>query len=107
MTATCSKDEMAAFEGFFEQAFRQWLASRSGSGQLPAVEAVLTVGEFCKANKISLSHFHKLKRAGDGPREIHAGGRVLISQQANRDWRLAREKSQSPSPPEPVEQEAA
>ena len=49
------------------------------------------IATFCTANRISESYYYALKRAGRGPREIKLGKRVLISPQAESDWRAARE----------------
>lgn len=50
-----------------------------------------TVREFCDAHRISLAFFYKMKSEGWGPREMHAGSRVLISFEAAAEWRRARE----------------
>jgi hypothetical protein len=52
---------------------------------------VHTIPSFCTSNAISESTYYKLKRQGRGPREIEIDGRVLITEEAERDWRLARE----------------
>jgi predicted DNA-binding transcriptional regulator AlpA len=50
-----------------------------------------TIPSFCKSNAISESLFYSLKRQGKGPREIDLGGRILITREAEADWRLERE----------------
>lgn len=50
-----------------------------------------TIEEFCEAHRISRGHFFNLKRAGLGPREMHVGGRVIISGEAAVEWRRERE----------------
>jgi hypothetical protein len=50
-----------------------------------------TIDEFCNAHRISRAHFFNLKKAGIGPREMHLGGRVVISREAAADWRRERE----------------
>ena len=46
---------------------------------------------FCENNGISESLYHKLKRLGKGPREIDLGDRIIITPQAEADWRRERE----------------
>jgi hypothetical protein len=38
-----------------------------------------SINEFCRRHMISHGQYYKLKNAGKGPRESHAGGRVLIT----------------------------
>ncbi|TJW44337.1 MAG: transcriptional regulator [Mesorhizobium sp.] len=56
------------------------------------VTAALTIPEFCQANRISRGSFYNLKKAGKAPRLMIVGNRVLISPEANAEWRLAREQ---------------
>ena len=51
-----------------------------------------TILSFCQSNAISESLFHKLKRQGRGPREIELDGRVIITEEAERDWRSQQER---------------
>ena len=46
---------------------------------------------FCASNHISESLYFSLKRQGRGPREIELDGRIIITPEAERDWRLERE----------------
>jgi hypothetical protein len=46
---------------------------------------------FCDRNAISESTYYKLKRLGKGPREIELFGRVIITPEAEADWRRDRE----------------
>jgi hypothetical protein len=48
----------------------------------------LTRAEFCALERMSLSTFHKLKRAGLGPDEVHFPGMafVRITAEARREW---------------------
>jgi hypothetical protein len=46
---------------------------------------------FCSSNKISESFYFKLKRQGKGPREIELDRRIIITPEAERDWRAERE----------------
>jgi hypothetical protein len=50
-----------------------------------------TIPSFCASNAISLAHYYKLKRQGKGPREIVLDKRVIISPEAEADWRRERE----------------
>jgi predicted DNA-binding transcriptional regulator AlpA len=56
------------------------------------VVAALTIPEFCQANRISRGSFYNLKKAGKAPRLMIVGNRVLISPEANAEWRIAREQ---------------
>jgi hypothetical protein len=38
-----------------------------------------TVAEFCVAHRVSQSMYYKMREAGKGPRESHAGTKILIS----------------------------
>jgi hypothetical protein len=46
---------------------------------------------FCQSNAISESTYFKLKRQGKGPREIELDGRIIITPEAEVDWRRERE----------------
>src|SRR5690349_16031434 len=54
----------------------------------------LTREEFCKLENISLSTYHKMKRNGTGPIELHYPGQsiVRITAQSRLDWQARREK---------------
>jgi hypothetical protein len=65
------------------------------SGEAPNLDA-FTIDEFCARNgPISRAHYYNLRKDGLGPREMHAGSRVLISAEAAADWRRAREEPRS------------
>jgi len=51
----------------------------------------LTRLAFRERNPMSESHYFKLKRQGRGPREIEVDGIILITPQAEADWRAERE----------------
>jgi hypothetical protein len=57
----------------------------------PAQAAAFSIGEFCRAHRLSPSMFFKLKAEGLGPREMQVGRRTLISVEAAAEWRRARE----------------
>jgi hypothetical protein len=48
--------------------------------------AAFTVDEFLVRNRISRGLFYKLVKGGTGPRIMKAGGRTLVSAEAERDW---------------------
>ena len=50
-----------------------------------------TIPSFCVSNAISESLYFDLKRKGRGPREIELDGRIIITPDAEADWRLERE----------------
>lgn len=51
----------------------------------------LSIPEFCKAHGISEGLFYKLKKQGEGPREMKVGARTLITFESAAEWRRARE----------------
>jgi hypothetical protein len=50
-----------------------------------------SIPSFCASNLISEQYYFKLKRNGKGPREIRLGKRVIITPEAEADWRRERE----------------
>jgi hypothetical protein len=50
-----------------------------------------TIPSFCESNAISESKYYSLKRQGKGPREIELDKRIIITPEAERDWRAERE----------------
>src|SRR3954467_9543702 len=57
----------------------------------PCGQAV-SISQFCARNNISQSFFYKLKKHGKAPRIMEVDGRRIISPEAERDWRLERER---------------
>jgi hypothetical protein len=53
-----------------------------------------TISEFCRAERISRSFYYVLRKRGEGPRELHAGARVIITPKAKQDWEIERETAQ-------------
>jgi hypothetical protein len=51
-----------------------------------------TIAEWCAKRRISESFFHKLKSLGLGPRVTHTGRRVTISEAADAEWQVERER---------------
>ena len=45
-----------------------------------------TIAEFCTAVRISKRHYYRLRAAGQGPRLITLGGRLLISHDESQRW---------------------
>ena len=52
---------------------------------------VHSIESFCRANGISVTTYFVMKRQGKGPREMKVGKRILITPEAEADWRRARE----------------
>ncbi len=46
-----------------------------------------TIAAFCRAHGISRGMFYRLQTAGQAPRFMRVGRRVLISMEAAADWR--------------------
>jgi predicted DNA-binding transcriptional regulator AlpA len=55
----------------------------------------MSLGEFCSRHGISRSSYYLLKKAGEAPRLMQVGDRVLISREAAADWRRERELEKS------------
>jgi hypothetical protein len=55
-------------------------------------KAADSIASFCKNHGISPSTYFNLKKARKGPREMRVGNRVLISKEAQADWRREREE---------------
>ena len=66
-----------------------------GPPPLPTPRLALSIPEFCKAHGISEGFFYKLKKQGEGPREMKVGARTLISFESAAEWRRAREAQHS------------
>ena len=45
----------------------------------PTPRLALSIPEFCEAHGISEGFFYKLKKQGEGPREMKVGARTLIT----------------------------
>lgn len=54
----------------------------------------LTIPDFCETNRISVTTYFAIKKAGKGPTEMKVGKRRLISPDAMETWRRAREAEQ-------------
>ena len=63
----------------------------------------LTIAEWCERHQISRPYFYSLMKAGKAPRTFNIGRSVRITEDADREWRLAREAEASTS----TKQEAA
>ena len=62
-----------------------------GPPPLSMARLTLSIPEFCKAHGISEGLFYKLKKQGEGPREMKVGARTLITFEFAAEWRRARE----------------
>ncbi len=51
------------------------------------MEPSKTVAEFCKAEKISVSTYYNMKKAGLTPREMRFGSNVRITPEGHAEWR--------------------
>ena len=61
-------------------------------GQVDAGGQAFSISQFCARNNISRSFFYKLKNRRKAPRIMDVDGRQIISPEAERDWRLERER---------------
>ena len=61
----------------------------------PTPRLALSIPEFCEAHGISEGFFYKLKKQGEGPREMKVGARTLITFESAAEWRRARENQHS------------
>ena len=50
-----------------------------------------TIEIFCERNRMSEAMYFKLKRQGKAPREMKIGKKILITPEAEADWRRERE----------------
>ena len=73
--------------------------SRTQSAVPPTPRLALSIPEFCEAHGISEGFFYKLKKQGEGPREMKVGARTLITFESAAEWRRTRE-NQHGSPPQ-------
>lgn len=68
----------------------------------PPFQPVYTVEEFCKAHRISVSFFYKMKehpeKYGKPPQEMRRGTRVLITYEAAARWRAEGEAKTAAEP---------
>ena len=67
----------------------------AGPPPLPTPRLALSIPEFCEAHGISEGFFYKLKKQGEGPREMKVGARTLITFESAAEWRRARENQRS------------
>ena len=59
---------------------------------MPAADALmLTREEFCARNRISIPFYNRLKTQGLGPRETRLHSKILITREADAEWRRQRE----------------
>jgi hypothetical protein len=53
----------------------------------------MSIAQFCDRHGISEAFFYLLQKDGLGPDVMEVGGRVLISDEAAKRWRKARERA--------------
>ena len=58
-------------------ASRKYLNAAEQAPDVPRV--AYTIAEFCASHRLSLSMYYKMQKAGTGPRESHAGSKVIIT----------------------------
>jgi predicted DNA-binding transcriptional regulator AlpA len=58
----------------------------------PAPSTVYSIREFCESHGISEALYYRMKRRGEGPREMKVGARILISHESAAAWRRAQER---------------
>jgi hypothetical protein len=95
--------KFSAYRYTFEYAPNHWGVShctgvhrampRTKQDRTPVPMAVYSIKEFCEAHGISRTMYFKLKRKGQGPREMQIGARVVISLESAAAWRRAREQT--------------
>jgi hypothetical protein len=54
--------------------------------------SAMSIARFCRRNEISEPMYYKLQSNGIGPKTIRLGKRTLITVEAERRWRQARER---------------
>ena len=64
----------------------------------PTPRLALSIPEFCEAHGISEGFYYKLKKQGQGPREMKVGARTLITFESAAEWRRARENQPAEAP---------
>jgi predicted DNA-binding transcriptional regulator AlpA len=63
----------------------------------PTPRLALSIPEFCEAHGISEGFFYKLKKQGEGPREMKVGARTLITFESAAEC-VTRRKPSTPRP---------
>ena len=71
----------------------------TAEARLPTPRLALSIPEFCEAHGISEGFFYKLKKQGEGPREMKVGARTLITFESAAEWRRTRESPARQRPP--------
>ena len=51
-----------------------------------------SIASFCRRNGFSRATYYNLKKLGKTPREMAVGARRIISDEAEHDWRIERER---------------
>lgn len=59
----------------------------------PTPRLALNISQFCKAHDLSEAFYYKLKKQGEGPREMKVGARTLITLESAAEWRRERENA--------------
>jgi predicted DNA-binding transcriptional regulator AlpA len=51
-----------------------------------------SIPEWCKARRISRSHYYALRQKGLTPKELRLGGRVIITEESDAAWQKRMEE---------------
>ena len=57
-----------------------------------------SIPEFCRRHRFSPAKYFKIAAAGEGPRVMRVGKRVLISKESAAEWRRSREAAAATAP---------
>ena len=71
------------------------VTGRKGGVTANLPRTALSIREFCHSVGISEFTYFKLKRLGQGPKEMVVGARRLISVESAEAWRRQREQAQA------------
>ena len=66
--------------------------NKAAEARGPPFTAAFSIDEFCRAHRISVAFYYKLRLDGEGPTEMKVGARRLISFESAAAWRRSREK---------------
>jgi hypothetical protein len=78
---------------------RRWAAARAERELEPLA---YSIAEFAWLHGISVDHYFRMARLGQGPRVMKVGHRSLISRESAADWRREREEPRKPTAAEAV-----
>lgn len=76
----------------------------------PTPLLVFSIRVFCEVHDISEGFYYKLRKQGEGPREMKVGARTLITLESAAEWRRTQEnrvRQRLPSLPDPENENPA